>query len=88
MSNVLVRGLPTGVCKEIQRVANTENLSMNQFLVSLITKAVREMERKEEEEKERAAVFERIEKLREKMYKKYGLFYDSAKLIREDRDSR
>jgi hypothetical protein len=88
MSNVLVRGLPEKVHNRIQKLADEENLSVNQMLVQLIVSAVNGSEKeKQRDEREREA-FRRLNEIREEIYRKHGLLDDSAKLIREDRDSR
>ena len=88
MSDVLVRGLPRTVHIKIQKLAASENLSVNQVFIRLIDQALRQKEGEESEEIRRAEAFERVRKLREKMHRLYGKQEDSAKLIREDRDSR
>lgn len=88
MSNVLIRGIPARIHEQIQKMAKTQNLSVNQTFIKLVCVALEQMENKAEEEERRAQVFERIERLREEIRKKYGRFDDSTKLIREARDSR
>ncbi len=88
MSNILIRGLPPRLHKEIQRLAKEENLSVNQMLVRLIQEAVKQAEERREKVKRREQVFDRVMKLREEIYRTYGSFDDSTRLIREDRDSR
>jgi hypothetical protein len=88
MSNVLVRGLPENVHRRIQKMADEENLSVNQMLVQLVVMAIDVSEKqKRRDERERDA-FRRLTQFREEMYRKYGMLDDSAKLIREDRNSR
>lgn len=88
MSDILIRGIPSRVHHEIQRLAEMENLSLNQFLVRQLVVMVKRNGEKEAEEERRKDVFRRIDELREELYRKYGRFDDSTKLIREDRDSR
>ena len=88
MSNILVRGIAKPIHVRIQKFAESRNLSINQLLIQLIEKSVRNLEEAEEREKERAEVFERSERLREEMRRKYGKFDDSTKLIRKFRDRR
>lgn len=88
MADIILRGLAKQTHSKIQRMARSENLSMNQMVARLLLKAIAVTEKEREKEKERTDVFRRIDELRERMYHKYGLFEDSAKLIREDRDSR
>lgn len=88
MSNVLIRGLPRLLYREIQKRAGSQNLSANQLMIRYLQQAADGDMEKEEEKAKRKDVFRRIEKLREELYEKYGPFEDSAKLIREDRDSR
>ena len=88
MSDYLLRGIPFQIQKRVQRLANSENLSINQALIRLVSEALKVREEKEEGEKRRSDVFRRIDEQREKLYRKYGMMEDSTKLIREDRDSR
>ena len=87
MSNVLVRGIPKRVHDRIQKLAQSKNLSVNQALIQLIEKAIEHLEEKDNQERERAEVFRRVEELRERLRREYGKFDDSTKLVREDRDS-
>lgn len=88
MSDLLIRGLSREVHRQIQKIAEEENLSVNQLLVRLLVHAVRRTQEKKEEQGRRREAFRRLEEMREKLHKKYGKFDDSTKLIREDRDSR
>ena len=88
MSALLIRGLAPQVHRQIQRLAKKENLSLNQAMLQLLKTALELKEEKDEEEQRRNGVFERIEKLRAEISKKYGKFDDSTKLIRKERDSR
>ncbi len=88
MSDILVRGLPTRVHQKIQRLARRQNLSLNQAVLQLIATALEKAEKEKEEKERRKGAFGRLMKLREELYRKYGEFDDSTKLIREDRDSR
>jgi hypothetical protein len=88
MSNVLVRGLPEKVRIRIQKMADGENLSVNQMLIQLIVTAINISEKQKRRDEREQEAFRRLDEFREEMYRKYGMFDDSAKLIREDRDSR
>lgn len=88
MSNMLIRGIPPRVRREIQRLADREDLSVNQFLVRQLVEMVKNNRDQKAEEERRKDVFRRIEEIRERLYRKYGKMEDSTKLIREDRDSR
>lgn len=88
MSDVLIRGVPPRVHREIQRLADREDLSVNQFLVRQLVEMVKNNRDQKTEEERRKDVFRRIEEIRERLYRKYGKMEDSTKLIREDRDSR
>ena len=88
MSAILIRGLSPAVRRRIQKLASQENLSVNQAMIQLLKIALERKEEKDEAEQSRKEVFERIEKLREEISRKYGKFDESWKLIREDRDSR
>lgn len=88
MSDVLIRGIPPRVHRQIQRLAEADNLSLNQYLVRQLVEMVKKNGEEEAEEERRKDVFQRIEELRERLYRKYGKMEDSTKLIREDRDSR
>ncbi len=86
MSNVLVRGIPPRLHREIQRWAETENLSVNQLFIKLALEAVEARKKTDQEDEEKKDVFERIKELREEIYRRNGIMEDSTKLIREDRD--
>ena len=88
MSDFLIRGIPPKVHREIQHMADDENLSVNQFLVRGIMEMVKKMGEQKAEKEKREEVFRRLEEIREKLQRKYGSFDDSTKLIREDRDNR
>jgi len=88
MSDILVRGISRPVHIQIQKFAESRNLSVNQLLIQLIERAIENLDEAEEQEKKRKEVFDRIRHLREEIRKKYGTFDDSTKLIREARDSR
>ncbi|OGW84459.1 MAG: hypothetical protein A3C35_02920 [Omnitrophica bacterium RIFCSPHIGHO2_02_FULL_46_11] len=88
MSDVLIRGISRPIHIRIQKFAQSRNLSVNQMLIELIERAVKNFEEVEEQEKSRQEAFERARRLREEIYRKYGKFDDSTKLIREDRDNR
>lgn len=88
MKNLLVRGLPDKICREIERMANDENLSLNQVMVRLITLAIEEAGKKREQAKELTQAFVRISEIREAIYRRHGISEDSTKLIREFRDKR
>ena len=88
MSNVLVRGIPEKVRRRIDKMARQENLSSNQLMVRLITQAIEKADLEREEEERRSEAFRGIERLREKIYKKYGKQEDSTKIIRQMRDER
>lgn len=88
MANVLVRGLPEPVHRQIEKIAKEENLSVNQMMVQLLRIGVKREAEKRKKDEEQLDVYQRIEKLREEIRKKYGRQEDSWKMIREDRDSR
>lgn len=85
--NALIRGLPDKTHREIRKIAHIENLSTNQVFVQAVVFFLKKRKEEEEKDREQKKVFQRIREHREKMYLKYGLSSDSAKLIREDRDS-
>ena len=63
-----------------------KNLSVNQEVLKLIETALKKEEEKGVRERGEMEVYARIRLRREDMYKKYGKFDDSTKLIREDRE--
>lgn len=87
MSNFLIRGIPSRLQRQIQQWADKENLSVNQLFIRLVREAIGSRKKMEEEEEKKKDVFQRIEELREKIYRRHGLLDDSTKLIREDRDN-
>ena len=88
MSNLLVRGISPIVYRKIQKMAQKENLSMNQAIIRLIASGLEGVETEEEREKQLRETFRRLKEIREANFRKYGRSEDSTKLIREDRDSR
>ena len=88
MSDLLIRGIPRDIRNRIQLYADSQNLSVNQFVVRTLKQSIGQMETEKEKEERRKEAFRRIDEIREELYRKHGLFEDSAKLIREDRDSR
>ena len=85
--DILVRGVPDNLHREIREFATRENLSVNQVLLRLLQKAVERSEKENEEQKRRDKAFKRLNKRREEIRRKYGLQEDSTRIIREDRDS-
>lgn len=88
MSDVLVRGIPKHIHDRVQKLAKSQNLSINQALIRLLIAALEHMEESTGEEKRRAQALKRLERIRARLHRKYACFDDSAKLIREDRDNR
>ncbi len=88
MSDVLVRGIPKRIHDKVQKLAKSQNLSINQALIRLLIAALEHAEEGTGEEKRRVQVFRRLARIRARLHRKYGSFGDSTKLIREDRNSR
>ena len=88
MSDILIRGVSHRVRRRLQEFAGKENLSMNQFFLQMIDRAIREKDEKKDEEKRRQEAFRGIRALRETFRRRGGWNEDSAKLIRELRDRR
>lgn len=84
MANILLRGIPKTLHKEIEEIAHSENLSMNQLLLRLISEGLKTKEKREREKE----AFYRLNQIREELHEKYGLSEDSTKIIREFRDHR
>ena len=60
MSNVLVRGLPLKVHRQIQRLAEEQNLSSNQLIIKLLVQATKRANEEQEEEVTRENVFQKV----------------------------
>lgn len=88
MGDILIRGVPRQTRSRIQRKAESQNLSMNQFLLRFIQENLREEETEEEKRRRHEEAFRRMDEIRGRLRRKYGRFDDSTKLIREDRESR
>lgn len=88
MSNILLRGLSPARKRDIERLANSKNLSLNQMFLEVIKAGLERWDKEREAETRRLDVFRRIRKFQKEMGRKYGKFEESWKLIREDRDSR
>ena len=92
MTTILVRDMPATIYRRVKKMAQQENLSLSQEIVSLVLFALNEKEKKEIEEmqkqKEEGDVLERMRVLREEIHAKYGKQEDSWKLIRKMRDER
>ncbi len=87
MGDMLIRGLSKRIHERIQKLAKSRNASVNQTVLKMIHDDLERMDKGIDEEERRARAFERTRQLREEIWKKYGKFDDSTKLIREDRDS-
>lgn len=88
MANILIRGLPERMHREIEEVAASKNLSVNQLLLQWIREAVQYDEERKESKKRQEEAFRRLEAIRKEISKKYGRQEESWRLIREDRNSR
>ena len=92
MCDMLIRGVPETVRRQIRRAAEKKNTSVNQILLNVIKTTFEKRQKAKETEKEKdeleKAAFRRLEELRERLYQKYGLQEDSTKLIRHFRDTR
>ena len=88
MRNVLIRGLPDKIHNRIQKLADKRNASVNQVLVQLVIRSLKDVQEREDKEAERDKIFKRIHELREAHYRKYGKSEDSAKMVREMREER
>ena len=88
IKSMIIRGLPPKTRFKIQRMARSENLSMNQMIVRLLLQAVAHSEREKDEKAIRSEAFRRLDEFRERRYRKYGKMEDSTKIIREFRDNR
>lgn len=88
MSDILIRGVPPRMHREIQRKAASQNLSVNQLIIHWFKTKLEQEESEEEKQARLKEVFQRIRELREENFRQFGLSSDSTKLIREDRDSR
>jgi len=86
VANLLIRGVPERIHREVERLAEAGNLSVNQMLIQLIKEAVQYEEEKKESQKRREEAFNRLEAIRKEISKKYGRQEESWKLIREFRD--
>lgn len=72
-TNLLIRGIPDHVWTAIKKMAEEEGLSLNQMYLKLIYKMLHRFEKEEAEKKRRRESLRRLEKLREKIHKKYGV---------------
>lgn len=88
MSDVLVRGLQPMLYRKIQKMAEKENLSTNQMLLRFIRDAVDKGESEKEKKERQQEALRRIKEIREENFRQFGMSDDSAKMIREMRDSR
>ncbi|GEM_PF-2193665 len=88
MANVLIRGIPETVHRQIEKIAKEDDLSVNQMMVQILRTWVKQEAEKRKKSEDQLDVYQRIEKLREKIRQKYGVQEDSWKLIREAREER
>lgn len=88
MSNLLLRGLSGKEHARLRHQAYSQNLSVNQYMLKLIRSTLNRPDKDQEKEARHAEAFRRLDEMRERLHRKYGLMDDSTKLIREDRDSR
>jgi len=85
MSDLLIRGLPQSIHREIRELAKEQELSINQLLIRLIRQAIDYAEMKKDRKERQEKAFQRINEIREEIHKKHGLLDDSTKIIRERR---
>ena len=88
MADILIRGVPPRMRREIQRKAESRNLSVNQLLLHMIKTTLEQEENEKEKKARQKEAFRRLNELREEIHRKYGLSDDSTKIIREFRDRR
>lgn len=88
MSDILVRGVSPKIHRELRKLAEARNLSLNQAMIHWLHRIVEDENGHKEKDEERAKTFRRIREIREANFREFGLSEDSTKLIREDRDSR
>lgn len=88
MKAFLVRKIPRKIRHHIEKCSSSQGLSMNQYFVQVMIRSEGKIEFPDEPLQDRDELFRRIDEFREEMYRKYGSFDDSTKLIREDRDTR
>jgi len=88
MSNVLVRGLPEGIHRRIEKMAESQNLSINQLMVRFIIEGAEQAETEEKGRRRDEDAFKRLREFQERTWQKYGISEDSTKMIREFRDNR
>jgi len=88
MRNVLVRGLPEEVHRQFEKIAESQNLSVNQLMVRLLIEGMKRSKAEEEKRKEWGEAIQRLKEIREENYRKYGKQEESWKLIREAREER
>ena len=86
MSALLIRGLSVQDRRKLQKMAESQNVSMNQWLVRLIHSEFHKAETEAEKEAEHKAAFRRIRELQREVAKKYPFQEDSTLLIRQMRD--
>jgi hypothetical protein len=87
MSNVLIRGLSPHLYRDIQKYADSEDLSINQVMLRLIRERMNQIYEKQEEKIQNGDVFQRIRELREKIARRNRgkRMEDSVKIIRRMR---
>lgn len=88
MSDLLIRGLPQKIHRAIQRKAASQNLSVNQFVIHWFNTQLEREDSEEERAQREAEAFRRIDEIRERNFRQFGLSDDSTKIIREFRDGR
>ena len=85
MSDLLIRGLPERARLQLQRLAKSRNLSINQITLEIFMDALKEYETEEERWRRHDEAVKKIDAFREAHFKKYGLQEDSVKIIRKMR---
>ncbi len=79
MSEVRIRNLPDDVKAMLKRQAVSQGQNLEAYLRGVLC---------EQAFRKRREWADRLKELRNELYQKYGLFSDSAALIRQDRDER
>jgi hypothetical protein len=86
MINLLIRGLPINTKLALVRMASKRNLSVNQLVIEILMDTIRKREEEGKRDKKKQMKLSReIDKLRERLHRKYGPQEEAWKLIREDR---
>ncbi|MGD0010386.1 MAG: Arc family DNA-binding protein [Terriglobia bacterium] len=84
MPDFVVRNIPVGTYKRLQKNARQHKRSLNSQLLEVLGNEAQQAQRRQRMKK----AIRKLDRLREEISKKFPVNYEMWELIREDRDTR